>query len=242
MHFVDCGAAPVSLLQALVGTNASGKFVWGKGGAYSDFRKHLEQCFSGKCAYCEVKCSRSSGDNLRDEFEHFRPCYYFPDLTFTWENLLYACKRCNRAKGKKFPGITVKPGNLYEDRKDKAGNRKRVDLGVADEYVNPRDPNEPAETFFDFNVENGEIRPKDDLDDLKWAKAYLTIYHLNLNPGYVKSGSLELKRQFAYLGFCRMYIEGKDDKDISTLEFSWLAPFAKAFVEAAKRGEKGRVK
>jgi uncharacterized protein (TIGR02646 family) len=56
--------------------------------------------FFGKCAFCERKVELSAG-----RIEHFKPKSEYVDLTFDWNNLLYACEVCNNAenKGDKFP-------------------------------------------------------------------------------------------------------------------------------------------
>lgn len=61
----------------------------------------LASMFQDKCAYCESKISVITYGAI----EHFRPKSRYPDLTFTWSNLLLACDRCNDAghKGDQFP-------------------------------------------------------------------------------------------------------------------------------------------
>lgn len=55
---------------------------------------------SGKCAYCE---KREEQAKYRDA-EHYRPKSVYWWLTWTWENLLFACIDCNRDhKKEQFP-------------------------------------------------------------------------------------------------------------------------------------------
>ena len=63
-------------------------------------KKPLYDMFSGKCAFCERKVEISAG-----RIEHFKPKSEYIDLTFDWNNFLYACEVCNNAenKGDKFP-------------------------------------------------------------------------------------------------------------------------------------------
>jgi uncharacterized protein (TIGR02646 family) len=64
----------------------------------------LVNMFHGKCAYCESKITHVDYGHI----EHYRPKSRFPDLTFEWTNLLFACCICNGAehKGDRFPEET----------------------------------------------------------------------------------------------------------------------------------------
>ncbi len=54
----------------------------------------------GKCAYCEWKPLGKEWSPV----EHYRPKTRYWWLTWTWENLLFACPWCNtKHKGSKFP-------------------------------------------------------------------------------------------------------------------------------------------
>ncbi len=57
--------------------------------------------FHGKCAYCESYIPHVTFAHI----EHYRPKATFPDLTFSWGNLLLACGKCNSPlfKGERFP-------------------------------------------------------------------------------------------------------------------------------------------
>ncbi|MFH1463421.1 MAG: hypothetical protein ABIO70_03450 [Pseudomonadota bacterium] len=58
-----------------------------------------------KCCYCEARrgCKH-------DDVEHYRPKRQYWWLTWTWENLLFACPSCNRSgKGGAFP---LQPGSM----------------------------------------------------------------------------------------------------------------------------------
>ncbi|MCB0532413.1 MAG: HNH endonuclease [Lewinellaceae bacterium] len=47
-----------------------------------------------RCVYCE--------DSIADEVEHIAPKDLYPELTFVWENYVYACGNCNGPKNNKF--------------------------------------------------------------------------------------------------------------------------------------------
>jgi uncharacterized protein (TIGR02646 family) len=82
--------------------NAQDKYNPGKTAKHkiNPVKQPLYDMFSGKCAFCERKVEISAG-----RIEHFRPKSQYVDLTFDWNNLLYACEVCNNAenKGNKFP-------------------------------------------------------------------------------------------------------------------------------------------
>lgn len=48
------------------------------------------------------RCMFCSGSESSD-VEHYRPKAVFPHLAMTWENYLWACTPCNRAKSSQFP-------------------------------------------------------------------------------------------------------------------------------------------
>ena len=55
---------------------------------------------SDKCMYCESKISHIDFAHV----EHIKPKApdKFPELAYTWENLGYACPKCNISKGDKY--------------------------------------------------------------------------------------------------------------------------------------------
>ena len=183
MHFVDCGNEPASL-QALVKYNANCVPIWDTTGkAGSDFFRNLERPFNRLCGYCERPCSRGKGKTDSNEVNHFRPRVHFPELTFEWENLIYACRRCNLKKGEQFPGKTPPNGIGAQTLpvSAKMNGKEYIDPSDADGYVNPRDQSNKAEKFFVFDL-LGQILPNPDLDDREWSKSVRTICDLDLNP------------------------------------------------------------
>ena len=61
------------------------------------FLPWLRDEFVFRCVYC---LRREQWDrSLTMEVEHFLPTSQFPDIENDYENLLYACPRCNRVKG-----------------------------------------------------------------------------------------------------------------------------------------------
>ena len=69
-------------------------------GDYAVVKKDLAAMQHNKCCYCE---KREEQAKYRD-VEHYRPKSQYYWLTWTWENLLFACQDCNREQKKdKFP-------------------------------------------------------------------------------------------------------------------------------------------
>lgn len=72
----------------------------------------LKQSSHDKCMYCECKISHIDFAHV----EHIKPKAKdkYPHLEFTWENLGYACPKCNNAKSDKYYPDTPYL-NPYED-------------------------------------------------------------------------------------------------------------------------------
>ena len=64
-------------------------------------KKRLVIDFDHHCAYCDDKDCYNGGQRSY-QVEHFAPESKFPTLKHTYENLLYACPYCNRAKWDKW--------------------------------------------------------------------------------------------------------------------------------------------
>lgn len=63
-------------------------------------KEALKQAASDKCMYCESKISHIDFAHV----EHIKPKAdgKFPELEFVWENLGYACPKCNNEKSDKY--------------------------------------------------------------------------------------------------------------------------------------------
>jgi uncharacterized protein (TIGR02646 family) len=68
---------------------------------HKQVRTALIIMFSHKCAYCESHVTHVDYPHI----EHYKPKSLFPELCFSWENLLLGCSVCNGAeyKGDQFP-------------------------------------------------------------------------------------------------------------------------------------------
>jgi len=73
-----------------------------------DVKAHLKEVYKGKCAYCE--------QSIEDfDVEHFRPKSVYYWLTYSWDNLLYICGKCNSFKSNKFDIQGIRANFQVED-------------------------------------------------------------------------------------------------------------------------------
>ena len=141
------------------------------GGDRRRIRGALAQDFGLVCAYCEEDCR----EPFEGTIDHFHPRSWFPAQWLDWLNLVLACERCNRAKGGSWPGFDDAQTN------QSLGQDSRY-VPVA-EYVSPNADvgRKPAQEYFEFDVETGEIRPTEQLDRPAWSMARRTIWDIDLN-------------------------------------------------------------
>ena len=142
-------------------------------------RDALVRDFGTICAYCERPCQGATAtheDPGEETIDHFRPRNRFPELWLDWLNLVYACRRCNQAKGGSWPGFDDELVNQML-----AGEDARYE--PVTEYMNPSavDGQRPAREFFDFDAETGEMLPSSELGRVEWSMARRTIRDVDLN-------------------------------------------------------------
>ena len=141
-------------------------------------RDALAKDFGASCGYCERHCewpnSYRNSPN-QETIEHFRPRNRFPDLWFDWLNLIYVCHRCNQAKLGSWPE--------YDDQVNQELASTKPQYKPVSKYVSPNDlPGQrPANEFFAFDVETGEMMAAEQLDDEEWSVAHRTIWDIDLN-------------------------------------------------------------
>ena len=63
-----------------------------------EIKDALKQDASNKCMYCESKVSPT----YYGDIEHIKPKSKYPELTFEWDNLGFACRLCNNIKRDKY--------------------------------------------------------------------------------------------------------------------------------------------
>ena len=89
---------------------------------YHSYRRYLKTDFHSRCAYCNLLDSEIT---TPFEIDHFVPMAEFkncwPELETTYKNLIYSCKKCNRAKSSQFKGDLSKrciENELFYDPED----------------------------------------------------------------------------------------------------------------------------
>ena len=85
----------------------------------------------------------SSGEP--SQVEHYRPASVFPELTFTFENYLWSCDICNKAKGARFPPATENGAQILNPIDDNVWEHFYIDETTG-ELTKRKDP----ETKTDF--------------------------------------------------------------------------------------------
>ena len=135
--------------------------------------------FGTICAYCERPCQGVTATHEEpgeETIDHFRPRNRFPGLWLEWLNLVYSCRRCNQAKGGSWPGFDDDLVNQMLAVEDSR-------YEPVTQYVNPNviTGQQPADYFFAFDSETGEILPSSKLEAAEWSMARRTIRDVDLN-------------------------------------------------------------
>jgi 5-methylcytosine-specific restriction endonuclease McrA len=105
---------------------------------YPQYREYLRPDFFFSCAYCTIGESEAAA--IRFTIDHYEPRRYRPELTNSYDNLMYACNQCNVLKGDRMPSAELRARGLrffrpdrdaYSDHFEKAGLRvlKKTDVG-----------------------------------------------------------------------------------------------------------------
>ena len=68
---------------------------------YGAYKKYIIQDFNNRCGYCD-DLDKFNGGYRNYQIDHFKPKKKFPDLEITYDNLVYCCPFCNRAKWDKW--------------------------------------------------------------------------------------------------------------------------------------------
>ena len=158
------------------------------------FRPTLGNRTNNVCWYCERQCSLQTELGGRaPTVDHFRPISRFPQLAYEWSNWIFSCRRCNG-----------------ENKMD-----KWRDSGYVDPAADV--PAERPESYFDYDVQTGELIPKDGLSEAARRKALDTITDLGLNKLDVRFHRIDWTRGFV--------------ADLMLLPLTDRQTFAEAFIQ-----------
>lgn len=117
-------------LRKLIRSGASAEEIKKIFTGYQIARKHLWESQHKKCCYCE-KWDESSYNDV----EHYRPKSVYWWLTFTWTNLLFACKQCNGSE--KRAQFNLHSGKPLQPEEPAPGNEVPLLLDPSDTRINP---------------------------------------------------------------------------------------------------------
>ena len=138
----------------------------------------------------------------------------FPELSFEWLNLVYACHRCNRAKDDSWPGFDDEIINQLLSAEDDK-------YTPVSKYVSPNAAagQRSASEFFSYDVDTGEILPSSQLPPLQWSMARRTIRDVDLNDSQLgENDSNHLWRlRRAQLDMLRTAVNDAEDDNLAIL-------------------------
>jgi len=80
--------------------------------SYHSYKSYLREDFSKRCGYCndlDVLCGGRRGFQI----DHFRPQKKFEHLKINYDNLIYSCPYCNRAKSDDWPSNSEHESQNY---------------------------------------------------------------------------------------------------------------------------------
>lgn len=167
---------------------------------FDEVRCKLTEMCSGaqRCAYCEDSCG--------DEVEHIKPKDAYPEVTFIWDNYLYACGQCNGRKNNHWA--------IYSDATGERVDIQKQDPPVPPEpgdplFLNPHRENPLAIIYLDL-VDSFYFLPDADEDTQDYERADYTIETLCLNTrDYLPAAREEAYRN--YRSRLREYIMLRDE-------------------------------
>lgn len=100
-------------------------------------------CGAARCHYCE--------DSEGADIDHFRPKSIYPNLAFQWENFVWSCAKCNRAKGNRFGLIDIGENGVVSIRMAKHAQLTYPPEGDP-ALIHPREENGMDFLMLDFNL------------------------------------------------------------------------------------------
>ncbi|HDV6632356.1 TPA: HNH endonuclease [Legionella pneumophila] len=94
---------------------------------YKKYKPKLREEFSYACAYCETR-ETELGGSQSFHIDHYRPKKIFPELTYSYNNLIYACRNCNQYKSDFWPKFRqLILGNIIFNPRPIGNIKKHID-------------------------------------------------------------------------------------------------------------------
>lgn len=154
---------------------AEAKSLWNKKGSPKERKAAFEEIKTTLISMCvAVETCNYCEQNEANDIEHIHPKSFFPEVAFTWDNYLLACKQCNT--GYKLDkchvlDATNSPITLLR--------KKAPTVGSTIAFINPRieNPND----FMMLNMQTFKFDVFDDLEIVEKHKAEKTLEILELN-------------------------------------------------------------
>ncbi len=133
----------------------------------------LKELFNGKCAYCDSNITHITAGDI----EHFHPKSAYWWLACDWNNLLFACEKCNRTgKNDAYPLLTLTKTACKHDTPETLEKEDKEERLLLNPCV------EDPEKFFEYDEKTGFINPKtkqnEDLKSWKMADKSIETYKL----------------------------------------------------------------
>jgi uncharacterized protein (TIGR02646 family) len=118
---------------------------------HEEIKDKLKIMFNGKCAYCDSSILHITAGDI----EHFRPKSIYWWLACHWDNLLFACEKCNRSgKNDAFPLANKARTACKHDSSKTILEKEDKDLRL---LLNPC--KEDPELFFSYDEKRATISP-----------------------------------------------------------------------------------
>lgn len=163
--------------------------------------KLAKMCPGAKqCCYCEF--------SEADEVEHINPKNFYPNLTFVWENYLYACGPCNNKKRDQFAIFSHRTGQFTKLEHKRGQTPTKPEPGDP-AFINPRNENPFQYLTLDLQ-ETFHFAPKIDLSGKDKERAKYTINVLQLNRDALPKARHGAYR--FYKALLREYVEECEDE------------------------------
>lgn len=155
-------------------------------------------CGARRCCYCE--------DSYADEIEHIKPKSLYPDVSFAWDNYLYACGPCNGPKNNNFK--IYNPVTMATiDVTRKKGDPVVPPICGEMLLINPK-IEDPLEYMSVDIIDTFYFVPRHSPGTIAYEKAKYTIDLLNLN----NRDSLVVARKNAYFTYRARLYEYREKK------------------------------